>query len=41
MFEETTKASIDQTSLKLLNWDFVTFLTIIMMPLQVFRGSYE
>lgn len=41
MFQETTKASLDQKSLKLINWDFVTFLTIIMMPLQVFRGSYK
>lgn len=41
VFQENTKASLDQKSLKLINWDFVTFLTIIMMPLQVFRGSYE
>lgn len=41
MFQETTKASLNQSSLKLINWDFVTFLTIIMMPLQVFRGSFR
>lgn len=41
MFQETTSASLNQNSLRLINWDFMTFLTIIMMPLQVFRGSYR
>ena len=41
MFEEHTKASLSKESLGLINWDFVVFLTIIMMPLQVFRGSYR
>lgn len=40
VFQETTTAMVNTDMLQLVNWDFVTFLTIVMMPLQVYRGSY-
>lgn len=32
---------IDNESFKLMDWDFLVFLAIIITPMRVFRGSYE
>ena len=32
---------IDNESFKLMDWDFLVFLAIIITPMRVFRGTYE
>lgn len=42
MYEETKDEIIlDGESMKLISWEFMVFLAIVMTPMFVFRGSYE
>lgn len=33
--------SVNQQTMKLLDWDFIVFLAIVITPMYVFRGSFE
>lgn len=39
--ESKEEMLMDRESLKLMDWNFLVFLTIITTPMLVFRGSYE
>jgi hypothetical protein len=42
LYDETReKMLISNDSLKLMNWEFMVFLALIMTPMLVFRGSFE
>ena len=42
MYDETKNTIIiNNETFKLMNWDFMVFLAIVMTPMFVFRGSYE
>lgn len=42
MYEETTEAlGITEEQIRLMNWDLLTFLGVVVTPLLVFRGSYS
>lgn len=39
--EEKEDMILDISNIKLINWDFLVFLALVMTPMLVFRGSYE
>lgn len=39
--EEKDSLPLSKESLKMINWDFMIFLAIIITPMAVFRGSFE